>query len=115
MNLTSTTPKKSLEHKHACDVEALSEVYDKYSAALFGVIRGWVQQDPIAEQMLEETFRTFAVEYNILTEKHERSFICLIKIARKKCDPYISTKSLFPSLQKNDRSTTAFRNEANVH
>ncbi len=64
------------------DEAALSDLYDKYSAALYGVILRIVKTEEIAEDVLQDTFVKIWSSFSQYDASKGRLFTWLINIAR---------------------------------
>ncbi len=62
--------------------DALSELYDRYSAALFGVILRIVKSESLAEELLQETFVKVWNKAESYDSSKGRIFTWLLNIAR---------------------------------
>lgn len=64
------------------DKSAISLLYDNYSEALFGVILRIVQQEPLAEEILQDTFLKIWKYRESYDESKGRFFTWMLNIAR---------------------------------
>ena len=64
------------------DKAALGELYDRYSAALFGVVQKIVRSDEVAEDVLQEAFMKIWKKINTFDEEKGRLFTWLLNITR---------------------------------
>src|SRR6188508_2589331 len=82
------TPQKTdqeayfVESLRARDEKALSLLYDKYSAALFGVALKIVKREELAEDVLQETFIKIWTAFSQYDSSKGRLFTWMLNICR---------------------------------
>ena len=65
------------------DMEAIGLLYDKYAAAIYGVICREINNDEKAKEILTNVFIQFAKELENKDSIREGLFICLYRITTK--------------------------------
>ncbi len=92
----------------AREAKGIEILYDNYSAALYGVIHRIIQNDEIAEDVLQETFLKIWNNFGQYDSVKGRLFSWMINIARNGAIDKIRSKD-FSSQQKNqDIEKTVF-------
>jgi len=87
----------ALRHREKIAVEAL---YDMYSASLFGVISRIINDTPVAEDVLQETFVKIWNSFTSYSSEKGRLFTWMVNIARNLAIDKIRSKD-FKNQNKN--------------
>lgn len=81
--------------------EAISVIYDNYSACLFGIITKIVRSEEIAQDLLQDTFVKIWINFSKYDSKKGRLFTWMLNIARNTAIDYIRSKN-FKNQNLND-------------
>lgn len=89
-NLNSLSPVRTTNISEAelirrlkqADESAMTILYDNYSAAIYGVILRIVKDEPLAEDVMQESFVKIWTSFNQYDEEKGRLFTWIINIAR---------------------------------
>src|SRR5687768_1560322 len=90
--LDSTSKNEIGQADRLQDKVSIDYLYDSYAPALYGTLLSWVEKEAIAQLILEQTFESYMTEHLPSECKHERPFICMLRIARKKYSTYLTNR-----------------------
>ena len=82
------------------NTEGMEILYDNYSSALYGVIHRIIQDDEIAEDVLQETFLKIWNNFNQYDPGKGRLFTWMVNIARNMAIDKVRSKE-FSQIRKN--------------
>lgn len=91
-NFSSPFDKRAPIYPKVRNVENLIAVYDTYAAAIYGLLLGWTKNETSAQVILQQTFEAYA-DY-ISHNNNDKPFLCLMRIARKKCESLSGAKTM---------------------
>ena len=89
------------------DVKAFAELYDRYAAALFGVIGRIVNSNECAEDVLQETFIKISRSISTYDEDKGRLFTWMAKTARNTAIDLLRSRGQINSRKTDDLDTLA--------
>ena len=78
----SPSEKELIKQLESKDLEALSQLYDRYTPVLYGVIRRMVKDEEIAQQVLQESFEHIWSSMPLFKKEVKTFSAWLISIAR---------------------------------
>ncbi len=89
---TETEIRNLVIRLQAKNTDALSDLYDRYSAALYGVIYRMVRNSDIAEDLLQDVFIKIWTHINAYNPDKGRLFTWMLNITRNSCKDYFHSK-----------------------
>ena len=90
------------------DKNAMSVLYDRYSASLFGVIHRILEKDDLSEDILQEAFIKIWKNIDSYDESKGRLFTWMLNIARNLSIDKLRSKEYKNSLQNHDLDISVY-------
>ncbi|MEQ8425181.1 MAG: sigma-70 family RNA polymerase sigma factor, partial [Cyclobacteriaceae bacterium] len=110
---TITEP-KLIERLKAGDKSALEYLYDRYSAALYGVVSRIIKNEDIAEEVLQDVFLKIWDRIDQYDDSKGRLFTWMLNLARNQAIDKTRSKEMSKGKKTNDLESIVSSRESNL-